>query len=123
MLDQTKKQTGNLGEKLAKNFLQKRNHKILTSNFYIKGGEIDLVALDKKTQEIVFIEVKTRSLSQNTWPEWAVGSVKNYRIWRAAQRYLQKIQATLTQNYRFDIIAIELDNITREAKITHFKYV
>ena len=58
MLDQTKKQTGNLGEKLAKNFLQKRNHKILTSNFYIKGGEIDLVALDKKTQEIVLLKLK-----------------------------------------------------------------
>lgn len=119
----SKKQTGDLGEKLAKKFLQKRKYNILAENFYIKGGEIDLVAEDNQSDELVFIEVKARSSNQYGWPEWAVSSTKNHRIWRAAQKYLQVNKIPLTYNYRFDIIAVELNFISQHAKITHFKYV
>ena len=72
----SKKQVGNLGEDLAKKFLKKRKYKILDCNYYIKGGEIDLITKDKNSGELVFVEVKTRSSNLGGWPEQAVNLIK-----------------------------------------------
>ena len=50
---------GKRGEIVARIFLEREGYKILKQNFQSKYGEIDIIALDKN--EIVFIEVKTRS--------------------------------------------------------------
>ena len=54
-----RKELGNLGEKIALNYLQKENYRILERNFYCRQGEIDIIA--QKQKEIVFVEVKTRT--------------------------------------------------------------
>ncbi|MFH1610498.1 MAG: YraN family protein [Patescibacteria group bacterium] len=123
MPEQTKKQIGNLGEDLAKKFLQKRKYKILDKNYYVKGGEIDLIVKDKTSGELVFVEVKTRSSNLGGWPEQAVNLVKKQRMSKTAEKYLRKNKYLLWQNYRFDIISVELDNLSRKAKIMHFKYI
>lgn len=51
------KSTGNLGEDLAAEYLQKQGYKILERNLSLSFGEIDILARDKKT--IVICEVKT----------------------------------------------------------------
>lgn len=50
---------GKIGEKLAAEYLEKHGYEIITTNFYTKRGEIDIIA--RKDNEIVFVEVKTRS--------------------------------------------------------------
>lgn len=52
---------GYLGQKFAKEFLQEKKFEILEQNFQIWGGEIDLICRDIKSDEVVFIEVKTRT--------------------------------------------------------------
>ena len=54
-----KKDFGNSGEDIAVQYLKKQGHIILERNFYCKQGEIDIITKDKN--EIVFIEVKSRS--------------------------------------------------------------
>ena len=49
---------GELGERLAAEYVQKKGMRILEHNYRIRGGEIDLIAQDG--DEVVFIEVKTR---------------------------------------------------------------
>lgn len=53
------KNIGDLGEKVASDFLKKQGYKIIERNYECKQGEIDIIAIDKK--ELVFIEVKTRN--------------------------------------------------------------
>mgnify|MGYP000688821044 CR=1 FL=1 len=50
---------GKIGEKIAVKYLQKQNYEIITTNFYTRKGEIDIIA--KQDKEIIFIEVKTRN--------------------------------------------------------------
>ncbi|GAI94767.1 unnamed protein product, partial [marine sediment metagenome] len=42
-----RRNTGILGEKLAKDFLKKQGYRILESNYRYPGGEIDIVARHK----------------------------------------------------------------------------
>ena len=51
--------TGKIGEKVAQEYLIKNDYEILVKNFRCKQGEIDIIAKDKN--ELVFIEVKTRT--------------------------------------------------------------
>jgi len=119
----TKKQIGNLGEKLAIKYLINKNYLILAKNYHIKGGEVDIIVQDKDTQEIVFVEVKTRTSNDFGWPEESINKKKRLRLAKTANKYLKDNKYPFDQNYRFDSIAIELDYQARLAKISHFKYI
>jgi len=54
-----KRNFGNLGENIAVEYLKRNGYSIVCRNFYCKMGEIDIIAKEKN--EIVFVEVKTRS--------------------------------------------------------------
>lgn len=78
---------GNVGEDLAGEFLEKNGMKILKRNYTIRGGEIDLIALDKG-QTLVFVEVKFRRNGEFGSGEEAIGPVKQKRLINAAERFI-----------------------------------
>ncbi len=119
----TKKQIGYLGEKIAQKYLIQNNYLVLDKNYTIQGGEIDLIAQDSNTQEIVFIEVKTRTSLKYGFPEQAVNSIKKEHLNKTAQKYLQDKNYSAFQNYRFDILSVKLNFKKRIAKIQQFRYV
>src|SRR4026208_217532 len=52
---------GRRGEQLAAKYLRANRYKVLYRNFRARGGgEIDLVCRDRTTNDLVFVEVKTR---------------------------------------------------------------
>ena len=61
------KNIGKQGEIIAANYLQKNGYEILSMNFAndlgYRRGELDIVAKDPATEEIVFVEVKSRKKS------------------------------------------------------------
>jgi putative endonuclease len=57
-----RKNTGEVGEKLAADYLKKHGFKIIAQNYKTKIGEIDILAQQKN--DIVVIEVKTKSTNQ-----------------------------------------------------------
>ena len=83
-----KKELGNIGEQIAVEYLEENNYKILKRNFYCKQGEIDIIAKDN--QEIVFIEVKTRSSLDFGQPSEAVNKLKQKHMYRSAKYFLYK---------------------------------
>ncbi len=117
-----RRELGNLGERLACEYLEKQGYEIVARNYQKKCGEIDLIA--KKNKIIIFIEVKTRSKNKN-WecglPEEAVNFSKQRKIIRTARSYLFENHYSGKTDWQIDIIAIWLDWETRRASLNHIK--
>ncbi|MEK9130406.1 MAG: YraN family protein [Patescibacteria group bacterium] len=111
-----KRKTGNLGEELAKKYLKKQGYKIIKQNYNSRVGEIDLIAREK--DQIIFIEVKTRTNHNFGYPEESVDSRKQNKIRMAAQNYLVK-EKIFSENYRFDVVSVEINQLTQKANIKH----
>ena len=120
-----KKETGNLGEKIAENYLRNKGYEILDKNFSFRifgnpqKGEIDIVA--KKSDIISFIEVKTlRTPDSPISPEEKVDFGKQRKLVKTAESWLMKKKIPLNSKWQIDVIAIEL-NSNKKAKINHFE--
>ena len=109
---------GALGEKLAAKYLRQQHYKILYKNYKNKLGEIDIIARDG--EEIVFVEVKTRSASPYLSGQYAVDQRKQFHIMRTAAYFLDSKKITLQP--RFDVLEMEVDrNSGQLIKANHYK--
>ena len=115
---QIKKELGNIGEQIAVEYLEKNNYKILKRNFYCRQGEIDIIAKDN--QEVVFIEVKTRSNVNFGQPSEAVNKTKRKHMYRTAKYFLYKSRC-LEAFVRFDVIEVLIEN--GKFNINHIKQI
>ena len=104
---------GKQGEELARKFLEEKGFKILDTNWRHEKDEIDIVAMDK--DELVIVEVKTRSTDFFGEPAEAVGYKKEKFLIRATEAYLEENNMDIES--RFDIIGIVLNN--KQKKIDH----
>lgn len=93
------------GEKLAASVLARRGWRILGRNVRVGNGELDIVAMDG--DELVFVEVRTRSVGRVLPPDMTVGPRKIKKLLRAARRYVEKI--SYEGNWRIDVAAITED--------------
>jgi len=73
-----RRDTGILGEKLAKDFLKKRGYHILETNYRCPEGEIDIVARHKDC--LVFVEVRTKKSLEFGSPEESITPAKQTRM-------------------------------------------
>ncbi|MDX9752015.1 MAG: YraN family protein [Flavobacteriales bacterium] len=96
--------TGASGEHLAARFLEERGYTVLHRNWRHGRHEVDLVA--QHGQELVFVEVKTRSSARYGQPEEAVKKGKRGNLIKAANAYLEEAGRTLA--VRFDIVSVIL---------------
>ena len=97
-----KQSLGRWGENIAANYLKTRGYSILAQNKHIGHAEVDVLA--QKDDELVFVEVKTRSSSRFGQPEEAVDQRKLLHLIEAAQRYI--IEENSDAPWRIDVIAI-----------------
>ncbi|MBS1616663.1 MAG: YraN family protein [Bacteroidetes bacterium] len=104
-------ETGRLGEQIAAEYLAAKGWNILHRNWRSAHRELDLIALDE--QELVFIEIKTRSGTAFGFPEEAVSPPKQAHLRAAAEDFLEQ-NPEFTQA-RFDVVSILLHgNIVHE---------
>ena len=97
---------GQWGENIAVKYLRRNGHKILHRNFRAPhGGEVDIVARDIRNNELVFIEVKTRSNEIFGRPADAVDRPKQALILRGAMKWLRMLEMP-DITYRFDIVEV-----------------
>lgn len=109
-------QKGIYGEKIAAKYISKKGFEIMDTNFWRRGGEIDIIA--KNNEYIVFIEVKFRSGLKNGYPSEAVNIKKQSHIIQAAKEYIL-IKNIENMNFRFDVI--ELLKIGKAIYIKHIE--
>lgn len=109
-----KRKTGNLGEDLATKYARSLGYKILNRNLRNYLGEIDILAKEKN--DIVIIEVKTKSTSSFGQGFEMVNYFKKRKLLQLAKE-LQKEYPSTT--IRIDIISVDLSQ--NKPQIKHFK--
>ena len=108
---------GDIGEELACKYLLKNGYKILERNFRIRGGEIDIVALDGET--LVYIEVKTRTSYLFGKPEESITLRKLKFLERAAKfwRAKRKNLIRLPDLERIDFVGVDMSDNKPQIKL------
>ena len=104
-----RKLTGMYGEDFACKYLEKNNYSILERNFHCYQGEIDIIAKDNLKNELVFIEVKTRTNLNYGYPIESVTINKQNHLFKACNYYLYKNNIN-NVFIRVDVIEIFLNN-------------
>ena len=95
---------GREGEKIAAQHLRGCGYKILRKNFRAPhGGEVDLVC--RHGNELVFVEVKTRSTEEFGRPFAAVDQKKRRLITRGAMKWLRMLDMP-DITFRFDVVEV-----------------
>jgi len=114
----TTKELGDLGEKLACEYLVGKGFKILGKNHRISFGEIDIIG--QKDKAIHFVEVKTIIDSDGFFPEEHVNWKKQRKLRQLAQIWLNKNKYSQAFPHQIDIIGISVNQPTRNAKLHYF---
>ncbi len=100
-----KNETGRLGEEAVCRYLEKYGYTIAVRNYRIKGGEIDIIAVNE--DYIVFVEVKTRKPDSLVSGFDAISKTKKGLIIRAAADFCCKNPTSLQP--RFDVAQVIFD--------------
>ena len=100
-----KQSLGKKGEEIATKYLEENNFKIIEKNFSCRQGEIDIVAHDLNSNELVFVEVKCRTNFNYGSPANAVDFNKQKHIIKVAEYYVFR-NNLYNIAIRFDVIEI-----------------
>ena len=112
-----RKETGNLGEKLAHDRLKKKHHRILETNYRCPHGEIDIISKQKDT--LVFTEVRTKTGTAFGIPEESITRFKRERMRACALYYLQT-HGNQGKTWRIDVAAVEMD---KNGKLLRIEFI
>ena len=123
-----RRKTGDLGEEIAAQFLERKGFKVIERNFRKPWGEIDLIA--EKGGGVRFIEVKavsrdtlagvTRERMYNSAEELAHAS-KLSKVARTAQLYMETKRDD--RDFQIDVVTVYLNTATRQATCRLYEQV
>ena len=99
-------EVGNAGEAFVAGRLERAGYRILDRNWRVRGGELDIVALDGAI--LVFVEVKVRTEGRVTVAEETLDARKLGRLMMAAEMYVAAHPELLDRLWRVDFVAITL---------------
>lgn len=99
----TSQQRGQLAEDWACEYLQAQGFQLLSRNYRLRGGEIDLIG--REGAYLIFVEVRYRTSERFGGAVHSIDLRKQQRIIRTAQHYLMRHSVDLP--CRFDVIAID----------------
>jgi len=113
-----KKKIGNKGEELAAKHLLKKNYKIIEKNYRYGKGEIDIICRDNENNNLVFVEVKSRTNLNFGDPIYALTKSKMGQLRKIADSYLYEKQID-DIDCRFDVVTI-LFHPKEKPEIKHY---
>ncbi len=87
-------------------------------NFY---GELDIVSIDKKVNELVIVEVRSRTIGKIQSPLDSIGSRKLNSLIKSSREFIDEIE--WEKFWRIDVIGITMKhkNDFQEWELTHIK--
>lgn len=109
--------TGNYGEALARRLLEAKGMRWVASNWHCAAGELDLVMVDG--DELVFIEVKTRTGEASGRAEESISRAKSARLLATAEWYVSEHPEYASHIWRIDLLALTLRRDGSVARVSH----
>lgn len=99
---------GRIGEELAASMLSAEGYTVLHRNWRPEKGrqEVDIIA--KYGNQLVFVEVKTRTSVYYGEPEEYVSPDKMKNLFHAAKSFFSQYVEDGYVNFRFDVVAVVL---------------
>ena len=113
-----RKLLGDRGERAAVKYLKEEGFRIVAKQHRNHYGEVDIIA--QEGQAIVFVEVKTRTSTNDGQPFEAVDLRKQDKITRVALAWLKQ-HNRLEQPARFDVVSILWPDDKGKPQIQHFR--
>jgi len=110
-------EVGKIGEETACKYLKKHGFTIVERNYWKKWGEIDIVAQKDSTLHFVEVKAVVRNPVSEYEPEENVHNWKLKRLSRAIQTYLSERKIDEEAAWQLDVITVELDFETRNARV------
>jgi putative endonuclease len=112
---------GKWGEDSAVNYLKRAGYEIIDTEWRNGRSKVDLDIVCRTPDEttVVFVEVKTRSYSENAFPEDAIDLRKVRHLGRTADAYIR--QHNVSEELRFDIITVIGQSQAGQPEIQHVK--
>lgn len=112
---------GKWGEQYAEAYLRRKGYTVLERDWRHGRSlcDVDIICKTPDETTVVFVEVKTRSTDEVTLPEDAVDRRKMRHLGMAADSYVK--MNNITEDLRFDIVAITGQNGDSEVRINHIE--
>ena len=110
-----RKETGNLGEKLAREYLEKHGYAVIETNYRSPAGEIDIIA--RQGDCLVFVEVRTKRSKVFGSAEESITPLKKQHLIAGVAYYCQSLEKP-PASYRIDFVDVELGSDNRPTRIS-----
>ncbi|MBX2867356.1 MAG: YraN family protein [Acidiferrobacterales bacterium] len=98
---------GKAAEEFAEKLLIEKGFRLLERNYFCKGGELDLVMMDR--DELVFVEVRYRGGNAFVDGGESVDRHKQRKLRIAAESWLSAHESITFRGCRFDVMSISGD--------------
>jgi putative endonuclease len=105
--------SGHLAERRALRHYRLRGYRILATNVWVAGYELDLIV--RRGRRLVFCEVKSKSGPGFGAPEEMVDREKQRRLVRAAEAWLARNPACRDLDVSFEVISVQQGSLRRLA--------
>jgi putative endonuclease len=120
-MTEARRRTGQIAEDLVAARLAARGWEIVERNARTRYGELDIVALDRRT--LVFVEVKAARIGTAFGPERPILSIdyrKQRRIRRLAASFMaERHNLPRYEEIRFDAVGVTLDRAGRPVEVEY----
>jgi len=111
---------GRVGERLAREHLERLGFRVVASNYRTRFGELDLIVTDDTW--LVFVEVKTRRAGALESSMQAVSPQKCRRVRRMAAAWLvEATERPRSRELRFDAIGVTVDRDGHLIRLEHLE--
>lgn len=114
-----RRRLGTFGESVAAAHFTRQGYTIIDRSWRCRSGEIDLVVQCEDT--LVFVEVRARRSMQYGSPEESLSRAKQTRLVALAYAYLEAHNIAEMMPWRIDIIALDIDQSGRVARLNHIR--
>ena len=101
---------GSEKEREACRYLERKGYRILATNYWCRGAELDIVARDGGV--LVFVEVKYRRSPKFGSGLCAISPKKIRSITRCARYYIYRERIPPNMPMRFDVVAMDENGVT-----------